>query len=291
MHEVLDTMKKYLFTALLLLTVSAVTAQIKFEHLTLAEAVAKAKKENKPLFVDVHAVWCGPCKRMAATAFVDPTVAEFYNRHFINVKIDGEKNDGPSVMQQYGITAFPTLLYLNADGSLSQKTVGMMDAATLLKRGKETVDPQSSPLFQARQKYYASGLTLNDLREYISVMMQDQSDSLDVFTYAYFNTQPNLDLADQIDFYAFYKHENNLQSSNSVYFLEHAAAYPPDVYTGKIKEWINQSFSSAVEKGDFALVEQTIGIVYPYWEKAEALGQDKAAYTAYVKTQYAKYRP
>jgi thiol-disulfide isomerase/thioredoxin len=284
-------MKKYLLTTVLLLIVSAVTAQIRFEHLTLAEAIAKAKKENKPLFVDVHAVWCGPCKKMAATAFVDPAVAEFYNNNFISVKIDGEKNDGPSVMQQYGITAFPTLLYLNADGSLSRKTVGMMDAAALLKRGREAVDPQSSPLFRARTKYYASALTVADLREYISAMMQDQADSLDVFTYAYFNTQQNLDLADQIDFYAFYKHEQNVKSANSVYFLEHPAVYSPEVYTGKIKEWINYAFSSAVEKNDFTVVEDMITAVYPYWEKAETLGQDKASYIAYVKTQYAKYRP
>jgi hypothetical protein len=228
---------------------------------------------------------------MAATAFVDPAVAEFYNANFISVKIDGEKNDGPVVMQQYGVTAFPTLLYLNADGSLSRKMVGMMDAAALLKRGKEAVDPTSSPLFGARTKYYASALTVADLREYISAMMEDQADSLDVFTYAYFNSQPTLDLNDQIDFYAFYKHEQNVKSPNSVYFLGHPEAFPTDVYTGKIKDWINHSFSSAVEKNDFAIVESMITEVYPYWEKAETLGQDKASYIAYVKTQYAKYRP
>jgi hypothetical protein len=205
------------------------------------------------------------------------------------VKIDGEQNDGPSVMQQYGITAFPTLLYINPDGTLFRKSVGMADAASLIKRGNEVMNPQATPLFQARKKYYASPLGLEDLREYISVMMQDQSDSLETFMLAYYHTQKNLNMTDPLDFYAFYKHENDLNSMNSKTFLENPANYGAEVYTGKIKEWINYAFSRSVETGDFSIVEKTIGQLYPYWEKAETLGQDQATYLVYVKSQYDKY--
>lgn len=285
-------MKKYIFlAAAVLLTAFGSTGQINFEHGTLAEAIAKAKKENKPVFVDVHAVWCGPCKRMAATAFVDASVTELYNKNFVSVKIDGEKNDGPAIMQKYGITAFPTLLFINPDGTLFRKSVGMMDAATLIRRGNETLHPEATALFKARKKYYASKLELNDFREYITVMMEDDSDSLETFLFAYYNMQPKLDLTDRLDFYAFYKFENDINSANSKQFLENPDTYGGETYTGKIKEWINHSFSLAVEKNNFSIVENTITAVYPYWEKAETLGQNKDAYVAYVKTQYAKYRP
>jgi len=280
-----------LLAATTFLTMFGANAQIQFEHGTLAEALAKAKKENKPVFVDVHAVWCGPCKRMAATAFVDANVTELYNKNFVSVKIDGEKNDGPAIMQKYGITAFPTLLFINPDGTLFRKSVGMMDAATLIKRGNEIMHPEATPLFQARKKYYSSKLELNDLREYLMVMMQDQSDSLENFLFAYYNTKPKLDMTDQLDFYAFYKFENNINSPNSQYFLANPAIFGSENYTGKIKEWINYSFSLSVEKGDFSIVENMITTVYPYWEKSEALGQNKDEYIAYVKTQYARYRP
>ncbi len=272
-----------------ILTSITAGAQIKFEHLTLAEAMVKAKKENKPLFVDVHATWCGPCKRMAATAFVDPVVSQLYNKNFINVKIDGEKADGPAVMQQYGITAYPTLLYLNADGTIFRKVVGGMTAEDLLKRGNEAIHPDDSPLWIARKKYYSSNLELVDLREFIGVMIAEDGDSLGLFASAYFNVNQSLNLKDEIDFNVFYQQENDLESKNSTYFLTNPSEFPVDAYTGKIKEWINQSFATAIEKKDYSIVELVVIKLYPYWEKAETLDQDQVTYLAFVKEQYERY--
>jgi hypothetical protein len=122
-------------------------------------------------------------------------------------------------------------------------------------------------------------------------MIADQSDSLGIFTQAYYNVHPNLNMQDELDFYVFYQHENDITKANSVHFLENPAEYPVDVYTGKIKSWVNFAFSQAVGKGDFAIVEAMIDRVYPYWEKAEALQQDKAAYVTYVRSQYNRYHP
>ena len=64
---------------------------IEFFHGTWAEAKAKAKAEDKLIFVDAYAEWCGPCKRMSAQTFPDPKAGEFFNPNFICLKIDMEK--------------------------------------------------------------------------------------------------------------------------------------------------------------------------------------------------------
>ena len=64
---------------------------IEFFHGTWAEALEKAKSEERLIFVDAFAAWCGPCKRMAAQTFPDPKAGEFFNANFINLKIDMEK--------------------------------------------------------------------------------------------------------------------------------------------------------------------------------------------------------
>ena len=57
---------------------------MEFFHGTWEEALAEAKKQEKIIFVDAYAVWCGPCKRMAKNVFTQDRVGEFYNKNFIN---------------------------------------------------------------------------------------------------------------------------------------------------------------------------------------------------------------
>lgn len=284
-------MKRIFHILIAVLTVGAAQAQISFEHLTLAEAVEKAKKEKKPVFVDVHAVWCGPCKRMAATAFTDAKVAELYNANFINVKIDGEKGDGPAVMQQYGITAYPTLLYINPDGTLARKQTGMMDAAQLISRANETLHPEESAVYKARKTYFASDRGRDALNAYVLQLATEQADSLGHYTKVYYQQYADLNFSDQVEFYVFYQEDNNIESANSVYFLTHPTDFTRETYVGKIKQWIDFAFSNAVQQKNFTLVEGMVQKVYPYWEKSEALSQTQEEYLVYVRMQYDRYVP
>ena len=64
---------------------------IEFFKGTWEEALAEASAKEKLIFVDAYAVWCGPCKRMAKNVFTQDKVGEFFNKNFVNMKIDMEK--------------------------------------------------------------------------------------------------------------------------------------------------------------------------------------------------------
>ena len=49
---------------------------------TFAQALAKAKKENKKLMVDCYTLWCGPCRFMATNVFPNDTLGAYMNEHF-----------------------------------------------------------------------------------------------------------------------------------------------------------------------------------------------------------------
>jgi thiol:disulfide interchange protein len=88
-------MKKNLFLLTIALISTAFVcnktfAQIKFESGTWSQIKAKAKAENKLIFLDAYTTWCGPCKWMARNVFTNDTVAQFYNATFVNAKIDME---------------------------------------------------------------------------------------------------------------------------------------------------------------------------------------------------------
>lgn len=55
------------------------------------EAFAKAKKENKPIFLSIGYSTCHWCHVMAQETFEDHTIANFLNKYFISIKVDREE--------------------------------------------------------------------------------------------------------------------------------------------------------------------------------------------------------
>jgi thioredoxin 1 len=103
------------------------------------QALDKAKKENKLIFLDAYASWCGPCKKMKRNTFTDNKVGEFYNKHFINVAIDMEKGEGVMLSEKYAIASYPTLLYIKSDGKIAFKAVGYHNAEEFISVGEKVL--------------------------------------------------------------------------------------------------------------------------------------------------------
>ncbi len=109
---------------------------IKFFHGSLKEAKAKAKKENKLIFIDCYTTWCGPCKSMAKKTFVNKEVGEYYNKNFICLKMDMESGEGPTIASNYAVEAYPTYLFLDSKGEVKHRDLGYIDANRFIEVGK-----------------------------------------------------------------------------------------------------------------------------------------------------------
>ncbi|MCW3124599.1 MAG: thiol:disulfide interchange protein precursor, partial [Bacteroidetes bacterium] len=148
-----------IFATLLIsfMTVQTFASGIEFDHeIAFQEALDKAKREGKLVFMDCYTSWCGPCKRLAATVFTDSSVGEYFNNNYINVKFDMEKGEGTSLATRYQITAYPTLLWIDPNGSVKHKVVGGLDVAGLITAGKQAADPLPD-IMNALNKDYAAG--------------------------------------------------------------------------------------------------------------------------------------
>jgi len=112
---------------------------ISFFKGTWQQVLDESKKQNKPIFVDAYTVWCGPCRWMALNVFTTPEVGKFYNENFINYKFDMEKGEGLAFAQKYKVTAYPTLIFLNADGEVKYRLMGRQDKDAFLLEGKKAL--------------------------------------------------------------------------------------------------------------------------------------------------------
>jgi len=61
--------------------------------LTWEEAIKANEKAPKKFFIDFYTDWCGWCKRMDATTFVEPGVVEYVNKNFYAVKFNAEQKE------------------------------------------------------------------------------------------------------------------------------------------------------------------------------------------------------
>ena len=83
-------------------------------------------KSDKPVIVDLWAVWCGPC-RMVGPIIVE--IGKDYEGKVVVGKLDVDNN--PAVTTRYGIRNIPTILFFK-DGEVVDKQVGAVPKAMLV---------------------------------------------------------------------------------------------------------------------------------------------------------------
>lgn len=185
-------MKKTISLAsfVLLLAAAAAAQGIDFFHGTWPEALAKAKAEKKLIFVDAYASWCGPCKRMSSQTFPDPKAGEFFNPNFICLKIDMEKPENAEFAGKYPVSAYPTLMFIDAEGKVAFKQVGAMGVDALLEFGQKALGGQDkSPEYE--KKYQDGNREPEFLFEYVRALNRAGKPSLKI-TNEYLGTQKDL---------------------------------------------------------------------------------------------------
>ena len=124
-------------------TISFASAQgIKFVESNFKEALAQAEQEKKLLFMDCYTSWCGPCRLLANRVFINDSIGQFFNKHFVSLKVDMEKGEGPALARQYGVKAYPTLLFIDpSTQEIVSQVVGFRTVKALLEDAQKAANP------------------------------------------------------------------------------------------------------------------------------------------------------
>lgn len=127
---------------------------IQFEKsLNWAEVKKKAKNENKYIFLDCYATWCGPCKQMDKEVYTNDTVGTFFNKKFVSVKIQMDetekdtkeiqnwRKDADALAKQYRIQGYPTYIFLSPEGRILHKETGFKRTVDFIATAETATAP------------------------------------------------------------------------------------------------------------------------------------------------------
>lgn len=105
---------------------------IHWQRLSLDEAVAKAKVENKHILIYFTAKWCGPCQQMEQTVFPDNKVIRTVNDHYIALKIDVDAWGSKKWTMAFAVRPIPDFIILDAAKRRLRHQIGYMKQEQLL---------------------------------------------------------------------------------------------------------------------------------------------------------------
>jgi thioredoxin-related protein len=118
----------------------------------------KAKKENKYIFLDCYATWCGPCLYMKKDIFTKKEVGEYFNSNFICIEVQMDRTDkddkyvkswykeADSISSLFSISSYPTYLFFTPDGIPIHRILGATfgDPQQFIEKASDVFNPQKS---------------------------------------------------------------------------------------------------------------------------------------------------
>jgi thioredoxin-related protein len=102
----------------------------------------EAGTSGRPVLVDVTTDWCGWCKRMDRDVYARADVRDYLARKFVTVKLDAESGDAAryegrahtsrTLAARFGVTGYPTTVFLSAKGALLGSVPGYLSPEDFL---------------------------------------------------------------------------------------------------------------------------------------------------------------
>lgn len=65
----------------------------KINWIDIKDVEAQNSKKQKKVFLDMYTDWCGWCKKMDQSTFINPVIVDYMNRNFYAVKFNAERKD------------------------------------------------------------------------------------------------------------------------------------------------------------------------------------------------------
>lgn len=275
-------MKNYL-TYIFLFVSFALSAQgVNFINNDMAAAKLQAQQSGKPIHVYAYTTWCGPCKVMKKNVFPDAQVGAFYNKSFVNVMLDMENGDGPAVGKKYGVRAYPSFLFLDANGEVVHRSLGGQSTVDFLDLGNAAVDPDRQ-VGTLRKRYEAGDREPQFLKNLAMAVSKAEYTGFEPYSIEYLNTQKDWSTEENMKFLFDYS-EASTNSPLFQYTIKNKDAFVALLGAKKVDQKI--AFAAEVDRQNNQINPEDVAALTQhyskYFSKEKAKSQAKKTNIEYL---------
>lgn len=102
--------------------------EIDWRHVPQA-AQQEARQSGRPLLIYVGADFCGYCRKLERTSWVDDGVARVVDAGYVPLRIDGQRD--AALARQLGVRGFPAVVVLSPEGRFVGRVDGYREPAEM----------------------------------------------------------------------------------------------------------------------------------------------------------------
>ena len=251
--------KLFTLTAALLCSVMLFAQGVNFQNLTYAEALEKAKAENKLVFMDCYTSWCGPCKMMTNEVFPQKEAGDYFNPLFVCVKFDMEKGEGVELAKKFEVRAYPTFLIIRPDGTVQHRVVGGGDLQGFIERVAKGLDEKTSLLY-LDEKYESGKMKKKELPAYYEALQdayeQEKAQKVYDELLAQLTEKDKL----KADYWTVMS-SSKMGSDDFNLILANLPKFEKNIGKEKLDEFLYQSYSSALSRYMYGLIQVRFPVI------------------------------
>ena len=254
---------------------------VKFEKISLEQALARAKTEGKFVLADVTASWCTPCQLMAKEVLTVKEVGNYCNEQFVCIQMDVDQPEGKEFKKKYGVKFIPMFFILQEDGVVRHLVQGSRSPDDFLAWAKRGVHETSSFFFLNNLLKKGQEMNLQNKVDYYMVLKDTRKlHEADSLREDLFKCVPLAQLAGT-ECWSFFR-EESYGSEYFDYVVEHRDEFEKRQGKEQIENYLVQVYKKEIQRvmyegqpspEAFDVIEQ---VAQDLSVQNAILGQDKA---------------
>jgi len=249
----------------MLFGISVIASDIKFFSGTHKDALTKANKEKKLIFIDAYTEWCHWCKVMDKEVFSTDEVSEYLNKNFVPMRWDMEKDFGITLAMKYKVRSYPSFIVLRGDGQLVSLVSGYMPKddfvswlESCMQNQEANLYPGISPVVDIAYPEFYKNLYSNSKKSSVKI------DHNDVMNYL----SQQEDLTNEINWavlYSFNVPKYDDQFLNA--FATYKELYGKSECENKVMKIVYQKLKKAAEEKNDDMMAESVMMIEKYIEE------------------------